>query len=167
MIKIVNVVTEEIPKVKLIGKKYTDADRDEKGSFSDKWANWLENDTDKLYEQCTELNGVNKGYVGAMKFNNGQFEYWIGRLFDVNSATPSEMEDVIIDGGELGVCYLYGSQAEIYGEKPLNSCVQKLKNEGYTILKDGWIMERYDNDRFMNEDKDGNIILDYCFYLEK
>lgn len=169
MAKIVNVTKEEMPKVKLIGKKYGNEDRNQYGSFGDLWKEWFKSGMDGLYAECTEVSGINGSYVGAMNFNNGQFEYWIGKLWDVNSSVPEGMEAVEIEASDVGVCYLYGKDqtVEIYGKDAHDACIDRLVADGYKIAENGWVMERYDNERFMNKDEQGNIILDYCVYLQK
>lgn len=151
---------ETMPDVMLVGKRYTDGDRDQYGSFGEKWGQWFGNG---WFGQLEASGAVqDESFVGAMRITEAGFEYWIGMLM-LKSDVPEGFEAVQIPGGDLAVCYLYGSEngGEIY--QMHDACVSAWAEQGWT--PNGWFMERYNCPRFTTPDEKGNVILDYCAWV--
>lgn len=151
---------ETIPDVMLVGKRYTDGDRDQYGSFGEKWGQWHTNGWFSRIEKSGKPQ--EESFVGAMRITETGFEYWIGMLM-ASSEVPEGFESVEIPGGGLAVCYLYGSEngGDIYGMH--DACVAAWMEKGWTPA--GWFMERYNCPRFTTPDDKGNVILDYCAWV--
>lgn len=162
MAKILKTFLEETPDLILVGKRYTDADRDQYGSFGEKWGQWFGNGWFDRLEKCGSV--FEGSYVGAMRITEAGFEYWIGMLL-TEAAVPEDFESVEIPAGDLAVCYLYGSEngGEIYGMH--DECVAAWQEQGWKPT--GWFMERYNCPRFTTPDEQGNVILDYCAWISK
>ena len=88
--EIVKVYKQSLPRVKLVGKCYTNKDRDESGTFARYWQQcfsegWL----DKL-KFSDAIPDVSEDLVGAMRMNgeDGDFEYWIGAFLTPSATVP-------------------------------------------------------------------------------
>ena len=96
------------------------------------------------------------------------FEYWIGMFTPENTIVPEGFEYIDFPKSELGVCWVYGKEDEVYCKE--SKCAKRLSKEGYKVIsdKDGawWFFERYCCPRFTTPDDDGKIILDICHYIE-
>ena len=125
MANITRVFQEMLPNVKLIGRRYTNADRDASGSFGPKWGEWFENGYFESLEKCAGVRRVSDDYFGAMRDGSAGFEYWIGMLAEPGSDVPEGFEAIEISGGPLGVCYVRGraDSAELFGCDVHDACV--------------------------------------------
>ncbi|HBL84786.1 MAG: hypothetical protein A2Y17_01650 [Clostridiales bacterium GWF2_38_85] len=168
MVEIVKCYKESCPSLKFIGKRYTDKDRGADGGFGNKWGEWF---SKSWFDEIEEL-GVapenNDSYFGLMR-RKGEFEYWIGMFFSENTSVPEGFQSVIVPAGDVGVCWIYGSEdnGEIYGLEPHNMCVAKIKESGWELQQDPWFFERYNCPRYTTRDEKGNVILDYGLYIIK
>jgi predicted transcriptional regulator YdeE len=104
-----------------------------------------------------------------MRHKKGEkFEYWIGIFTREKTEVPEGFNYVDFPESNLGVCWVYGKENEVYMKEPM--CAEKLGENGYAIVndKDGacWFFERYVCPRFTTPDEKGNIILDICFYIK-
>lgn len=167
MVEIIKVYKESLPSLRLIGKRYTDSDRNEYGSFSHKWGDWFEKGYFKALEELGGLTENGDAFIGCMRCT-GEFEYWIGMFFPEDTPVPDGYMYADIPSGEIGTCWIYGREdnGEIYGLEPHNMCLSKIQDEGWKVLKDSWFFERYNCPRFTTPDEKGKVILDYCFYLQ-
>ena len=169
MIEIVNVYKEALPAVKLIGKHYTSGDRDESGTFARHWQQWFQEGWFGVLKECASIPGVSHDYVGAMRMTGDAdtFEYWIGAFFADNAVPPDGFEATDIPAGEVGVCWLRGSDktGELYGMEASDLSMAALKEKGWEFSEHGWFFERYNAPRFTVPDEKGNVILDICAYL--
>lgn len=173
MAEIIKVYRQSVPAMRFIGKKYGDSDR-VNGSFGAKWGEWFSNDWFAIIEKQTtftlkEIYEDGDAYIGLMRWKEGEpFEYWIGVFMPENSLVPKEFEFIDFPKCELGVCWLYGKEGELYGKE--DKCSVKLKDAGYKIIPDEknawWFFERYGCPRFTTPDDKGNVILDICHYIE-
>ncbi len=165
MITILKTLREPLPAARLIGKRYTDTDRDAHGTFSEKWGQWHTEGWFDLLERCGRV--ACGDYLGAMRCTDRGFEYWIGLLMEEGTAAPEGFESVELPAGELAVCYLYGrdGSAELYGMDAHNACVKAWEAQNWHTGE--WYFERYNCPRYTVPDDRGNVILDYCAYLEK
>ncbi|MCL2059742.1 MAG: GyrI-like domain-containing protein [Oscillospiraceae bacterium] len=168
MAKIIKVYKENVPALRFIGKKYLDADRVD-GSFGAKWGEWFENDWFGLLEKLHNGNLAdyheNGGaYIGLMRDTvEGVFEYYVGIFMPKDTAPPENFTFVDFPAGELGVCWVYGAEHEVYMHE--GECGERLTAEGFNV--DGsWCFERYACPRFTAPDEKGNVTLDICFYIK-
>lgn len=159
MVTILQTFLEHCPAVTLVGKRYTDADRDLYGTFGSQWGQWFENNWFSLLESSG--NGVDDSYVGAMRITDAGFEYWIGMLL-TQAEVPEGFDAVDIPAGNMAVCHLYGKDGstDLFGMEAHEACVAAWKAQGWT--PSGWFFERYNCPRYTTPDEKGNVILDYC-----
>lgn len=64
--EIKKVYKESVPQVKLIGKRLTNNDRDENGTFARYWQQSFREGWFDILRQCKGLPGVGDDYLGAM-----------------------------------------------------------------------------------------------------
>ena len=168
MATILKVEKERIPAVKLTGIKYTNADRGPDGSFACQWERWFQKGYFNQIESCERAVGVGGDYIGAMRMGPDGFEYWIGMLIAPQAEIPEGFEAVEIPAGELGVCYVYGKDetGELFGMDVHQACVRSWEEKGWKVSADGWYLERYNWPRYTTPDEKGNVILDYCAYMQ-
>lgn len=160
MAEIIKTFLERQPEAKLVGKRYADGDRDQYGTYGEKWGLWFQNGWFDWVVNCGK--SVDGSYLGAMRITEQGFEYWIGMLM-TEADVPEGFESVDIPAGDLAVCYLYGREdtGELYGMH--DACVDAWAEQGWHPT--GWFMERYNCPRFTTPDEKGNVILDYCAYI--
>lgn len=167
MVTILETRQETYPAVQLIGRRYTDADRDAFGSFGEKWQDWFRSGRFDALRQCGGIDQVSDDFIGAMRCTEAGFEYWIGVLMAPEDPVPPGFEAVPIPAGNLGVCFLYGrdGSSDLFGMDAHNACVAAWQSQGWTPAPDAWFLERYNCPRYTTPDEQGNVILDYCVYL--
>ncbi len=162
--KIVKVYRESMPNVKLIGKRYTDSDRDASGTYAGHWQQWFSQGWFDELSQCASAPNVSGDYIGAMRMTdeNGGFEYWIGALCAPGAEVPDGFEAETIAACDLGVCWLYGDDkaGELYSMEASDMAMAALKEQGWGFSEKGWFFERYNHPRFTVPDEAGNVILD-------
>jgi len=166
--EIVNVYQENMPAVKLIGKRYTNQDRDESGTFAAYWQECFQQGWPAILGRCDAVPGVSEDLVGAMRMTGGdEFEYWIGGLFAPSANVPEGFAAADIPAGALGVCWLYGNDqsGELYGAEASELCMAAWEERGWKFSETGWFFERYNCPRFTTPDERGHVILDICAYL--
>ena len=173
MYEIVKTYKQTIPAMRFIGIKYGDEDRID-GGFGPKWGQWFETGsfnrlesliTDDFKSVYEDFNS----YIGLMRYKEGEkFEYWIGIFLPEETTVPEGYEYIDFSSSSLGVCWLHGSEQELYCNE--DDCAQKLSKEGYEIVTDNlgalWSFERYRCPRFTNPDEMGKVILDICFFVK-
>lgn len=169
MAVIQKVFREEMPEVKLIGKRYTSADRDQYGTFSAKWEEWFRNNTFEQLRCCEGIRGISDDFVGAMRMGPSGFEYWIGMLMNVTDTAPEGFDEIVIPAGPLSVCYVYGKDegGELFSMDVCRACNKAWAEKGWAVENDAWYLERYNCPRFTTPDEKGNVVLDHCAYLSK
>ena len=167
MVEIIKVYRESLPSLRLIGKRYTNRDRDVNGGFGNKWGEWFEKGYFRTLEELGSLPENGDAYLGCMRCV-GEFEYWIGMFFPEETPVPDGYMYVDIPSGDLGTCWIHGCEdnGEIYGQEPHEMCISKIKEAGWQIAEDAWFIERYNCPRFTTSDEKGKVILDYCIYLK-
>jgi predicted transcriptional regulator YdeE len=172
MAEIIKTYKETLPALRLIGKRYGTSDF-VNGSFGAKWGEFFEKGWFDELEKLGMAKDIENGYLGFMRCNNNQeeFEYWIGMFFAPGMEAPAGYEYLDLEGGDVGVCWIKGSQDDgsIYGMH--DKCEEALKNNGmgnfmYDEKKYLYHFERYNCPRFTEKDSDGNVILDYGIYLK-
>jgi predicted transcriptional regulator YdeE len=176
--EITNCLKEHFPALRFIGKRYTDADRDEYGSFGWKWGEWSRDSLFKaLMANDPPSDKVEDGALGLMTCKspgNTDFTYWIGLLFPARTDVPEGFQFIDLPESDVGVTWIRGKDetGEIFGEEPHNASYHKLAENGMGRLNENAggeniivFFERYNDTRFMTKDADGNVILDYGFYI--
>jgi hypothetical protein len=175
MFEITKVYRQTLPALRFIGKKYSDTDRDEHGSFSSKWGEFFANgwfeDIEKTAggsDACRDLYEDGDAYLGLMRYAEGQpFQYCVGMFVPSATSVPEGFSAVDFEESALGVCWVHGAENEVYGHE--GECAAKLNEEGILVdpRADGgwWFFERYGCPRFTTPDENGKIILDICHFL--
>ena len=165
------VYREHMPHVKLIGKRYTNSDRDEGGTFARYWQQWFEKGWFDCLEHCKAAPDVSGDYLGVMRMSDGDnFEYWIGMFLPANTAAPDGYDFIDLAEGDIGVCWIKGKQEDGSIFNMHDACLKKLEENGmgdYRKDETGRCLffERYTSPRFTEKDDSGNVILDYGVYL--
>ena len=174
--EIIKVYKESQPAMRLIGRRYTNADRNEYGMFSHKWAECFGSDFFARLEKHATPEAVNEGaYIGICGAlaggGEGDFEYWIGMFFPEGTPDLEGFDAVDFPAAEVGVCWIKGTEPDIYVQSM--QCYAELAAEGFAAPKGmgemgrWWEFERYNCPRFTEPDADGNVVLDLCVYLKK
>ena len=168
MAEIINVQKEHLPKVRFIGKRYTDENRLD-GGFGHLWGEWFEKGWFNELEKLGEVPDIENGYLGFMRCYPN-FEYWIGIFLPPDTAAPEGYSYFDMPAGDVGVCWIKGSDDDGSLYEMHEQCLEKLKENGMGELKEAddrraFFFERYNCPRFTHKDADGNVILDYGVYL--
>ncbi|MDD3400453.1 MAG: GyrI-like domain-containing protein [Eubacteriales bacterium] len=168
MAEIVKTEVISLPNVKLIGRRYTDKDRNEYGNFSNYWGQWFSEGLFDKLRACKGLKGISNDFIGAIRCTGNGFEYWIGILMAPSDVAPEGFEQIDIEACSMFVCYVFGNRdnGELYSQSTIDKCYEKLEKVGLHATERGWKFERYNCPRFTNPNKVGNVILDYCISLE-
>ena len=167
MAEIIKTYKQAIPAMRFIGKKYSD------GSH---WGEWFENDWFTVVENAMggeemvqQVYEDGDAYIGMMRLKEGEpFEYWIGEFVLPETEVPEGFLSIDFPESFLGVNWIYGRESEVFGVE--GECSEKIAQGGMEIKSDDhgavWSFERYGCPRFTSPDGDGNIILDYCFFVK-
>lgn len=168
MVTVSKTEREAYPAVKLIGKRYTDADRGPEGSFSAKWDQWFASGWFQALQSRGGIEKISDDFVGAMRCTDQGFEYWIGVLMAPGDPVPEDFGSVDLPAGDLAVSYLRGKQGsgELYGMEAYRLTMKAWAEKGWKPKKTAWFLERYNCPRFTTPDENGDVILDYCAYLD-
>lgn len=170
--EIKNVYKEDMPQTKLVGKRYTNTDRDESGTFARYWQQGFDEGWFPALERCAAAPGVSDDPLGAMRMTGSgadDFEYWIGVFCAPDAEVPDGFDSIEIPAGEVGVCWLYGNDksGELYSAEASDLSMAAFGEQGWEFDETGWFFERYNKPRFTEPDEKGNVILDICAYLTK
>lgn len=167
--EIIKVYKENLPRVKLVGKRYTGSDRDENGTFASYWQQCFREGWFDILKQCESIPEISMDCLGVMRMSGdgGEFEYWIGAFLSPDAEVPDGFVSVEIPAGEVGVCWLYGNDknGELYSMEASDLSMAALNEKGWKFSETGWFFERYNNPRFTSPDEKGHVILDICAYL--
>lgn len=165
--EIIKVFRENIPNLRFIGKEYN-----EFGHWGEWWQNgWFDTlestmgGTDKILSVW----GNGGGYIGVERHADGQpFKYYIGMLTPENTPVPNGFIHIDFINLNLGTCWIYGKESEIHDTR---LCKPSLIQTGMHIWHDAdgavWSFENCLCPRYTSPDAEGNIILDYCYFIEK
>lgn len=157
-----------MPTMKLVGKCYHDEDK-VGGTFSAKWGEWFEKD---LFSPLVMHDGEGEpfedcdAYIGLCRCKEGEpYQYWIGVFLPLDFKVPEGYDSVEFEAGDIAVVWVYGKEPDIYAFNSMSA----LEKEGYKWKSDKngvfYCFERYTCPRFTSPDKDGNVILDMCYYI--
>jgi len=167
MADIIKTVKEEIPALRFIGKKYD--------TFGH-WVEWWQNGWFDLLEK--KMGGTGKirslwenggGYIGLERRAEGEsFAYYIGMMAPENTPVPEGFVSMDFRDVSLGTCWIYGKEKDVHN---VGACKQALTENGMTIWKDEsgavWSFENCVCPRYTTPDEKGNVILDYCYFINK
>lgn len=129
---------------------------------------WFQNGWFTALEKLEPIDENDGGYLGVMRINNCEFEYWIGMFFATDTEVPEGYEYVDIDEFDVATFWVYGNEnsGELYGMDVHNRCLALLSEHNMKRKEDYWCIERYNCPRFTEPDDKGNVILDYCLSVE-
>jgi len=167
MTEMVKVFREQVPAMRFIGKKYD--------GFGPMWGEWFAQGWFDLLEQT--MGGADSilhiwenggGYVGLERRAEGQpFEYWIGMFTPADTPVPEGFRCLDFPAIGLGTCWIYGREDEVHDT---SACRSVVEGQGMRIWRDAqggeWSFENCLCPRFTTPDEKGNVILDYCYYVE-
>ena len=107
------------------------------------------------------------GYIGVERRAEGEpFEYYIGMLTPENTPVPDGFVSIDFKDLGLGTCWIYGKENEVHDT---SACKQKLAEVGMEIWQDEngavWSFENCLCPRYTTPDENGNIILDYSYFI--
>ena len=181
--EIIKTYRVHFPAMRLIGKRYTDADRGADGSFGNRWGEWHGNGWFNLLEGAAKPVDGEYGQLGLMTFRtdhqhlppeeNG-FTYWIGIFFPPETPVPDGFDHLDLPESDVGINWIYGSDSngEIFGSEPHTASYNKLNENDWGELNQSAggeklivFFENYTCPRYTTPDEKGNVILDYGFYL--
>lgn len=174
MAEIIKVYKEHLPSLRIIGKRYTNADRGNDGGFGHKWGEWFQNDWFAVLEKLGEAKNIENGYLGFMRCDGSDFEnsfeYWIGMFFAPDTEVPEGYDSINLDEGNAGICWIKGNESDGSIYNMHDECVAKFQENGMGNFKGddinrAFIFERYNCPRFTEKDEQGNVVLDYGIYL--
>ena len=169
MREIIKEYRQSVPAVRFIGKKYGDSPH----GYGAMWGEWFKNN---WFDTIVKQNDVNikdiyedsDGHIGLIGGNGtaeSPMEYWIGMFMPENTLVPEGFGYIDFPKSELGICWVYGKENELYGN--YNQCVEKLISKGFEFNVDlPWCFERYVCPRFTTPDEKGNVILDIGFFVK-
>lgn len=167
--QIAKVYREQLPCARLIGKRYTNEERDAAGTFGSHWQQWYREDWFAGLQPCARIPGMEHACLGAMRVADGGFEYWIGALCEPDAETPAGFDTAELPAGELGVCWLRGDpqNGELFGAEATTLVMEAFRAQGWGVSETSWFFERYHPARYHAPDENGDVILDLCAYLTK
>ena len=179
--EVTRVYKEHFPALRLIGKRYTNADR-VNGLFSSKWGEWDQNDWYAELQKLGPSDAVDNGVLGLMtcrsdhqETGRDEFTYWIGWLFPAGTAVPDGFDHLDLPESDVGMTWVLGDDrtGEIYGHDPHTASYHKLTEQGWNRLRENAggektlvFFERYNGQRYTTRDEQGKVTLDYGFYIE-
>ena len=163
--EIVQILREETPAVRFIGRKYPVGT-----PYGAMWGQWFGcgwfDPLDKLEGRAA----INQdSYCAAMRIVNGELEYWIGMFFEPGTEAPEGYESIDIPALSFAVCFIKDKpdSPDLFGLAAHNQCLEEMARQGFVRREDDWCFERYQCPRYTTPDADGNVILDYGISVER
>ena len=168
MAEIIKVYRQELPALRLIGKRYPEP------SASD-WGEWFEKGWFAAIEKqlpCTmgEICEDGDAYLDVVEQRAGEpAVYWIGMFTPPETPVPEGFDFADLPASAVGVCWVYGSEETGEIHSAGEQCRRALEEAGLRPRPDSngvqWSFKRYCCPRFTTSDDKGNVILDACFNL--
>ena len=168
MAEIIKVYKQAVPAMRFIGKNCGNGQHPDWGSA------WGEDVFGKIErasggeEKSHALYEDSDAYMGLYYRNaeTGGYDGWVGMFALPDTEVPEGLGCIDFEAQNLGVCWLYGKQGEVYDL--VSQCPAELSAAGIEIKSDenGYIgfFERDQCPRFTTPDEKGNIIVDYCYF---
>ena len=176
--EVTKVYREHFPALRLIGKRYTNEDRDAAGGFGDQWGEWNSGDKFTLLKQAVDTPAFNDDPLGLMTMRGDMsgFTYWVGLFFPAGSHVPEGYDHLDLPESNIGVGWVCGKDESdgIFGGPPHEAVCKALEDNGVGKFRndiDGpgsdtyCFFERYNHARFDIKDANGNVTLDYGNYF--
>lgn len=166
MAEITKVFKEHVPAMRFIGKKYPDF-----GNWGEWFANgWFDQVENAMGGVGAIVNIWENGgaYVSLECRKDGELPgYWIGMFAPAGTKVPDGFSCVDFEASDLGTCWIYGPEGEVHDT---SRCRQALETHGMDIreFEDGTVYS-FENclcPRFTTPDENGNVILDYCYFVK-
>ena len=167
---IIKIYKQAVPAMRFIGKNYGSGQHP---NWGDAWsldvfgrierASGGEEKSHALYEDAD-------AYLGLYYRNTATGEYngWVGMFTRPGTTVPEGLSYIDFPEQNLGICWIYGKQGEVYNL--VSQCANAIKSAGMEIQSDdnGHIgfFERDQCPRYTTPDENGNIILDYCYFVK-
>ncbi len=167
MVEIVKTFRESVPAMRFIGKAYPD--------FGPWWGEWFSNGWfDRIESAMGGSDAIRSiwengaGYVGLeCRGPEQKFSYWIGMFTPAGTEVPKEFSFLDFPAMGLGTCWLYGKENEIHNT---SACLDSLFSAGMKLYRDcegrTYSFENCVCPRYTSPDEKGNIIMDYCYFVE-
>jgi hypothetical protein len=165
--EIVRRYRESLPALRLLGRRYSDADRNRAGGYGHLWGEWMGTGRFAPLDALPHVAVEGDAYVGAMRRVDGVFEYWIGMLCAEGTPSPDGYDSEDLPASDFYTIWLHGREdtGELYGSGPMELLESATSAEGLSPREGGWCFERYGCPRFTTPDADGAVILDYCLQV--
>ena len=160
---------ESTPALRFIGKRYFEV--------GGHWGEWFANGWFDAVE--TAMGGTDKitaiwenggGYVGLERHKAGEpWQYWLGMFTPADTPVPEGFDYVDFPAtADLGTCWIYGKEGEVHSL--CGQCRPAIEEADMTIWRDAdgaaWCFENCTCPRYTTPDGEGNIILDYCWFVQ-
>ena len=167
MAELIKTFREDVPAMRFIGKKYP--------NFGPWWGEWFANG---WFDQIEAAMGGTEailniwenggGYVGLERRCPGKpFEYWIGMFVPVEIVPPEGFAVLDFPAAGLGTCWIYGKENEVHDTSACRSAVERAGMTVWTDKEGGvWSFENCTCPRYTTPDEQGNIIMDYCYFVQ-
>lgn len=167
MAEIIKTFREAVPSMRFIGKKYP--------GFGGWWGEWFANGWfDQIEEAMRGTDSILKiwenggGYVGLeRRCPDKPFEYWLGMFTPADTTVPQGFDCVDFPAIGLGTCWIYGKESEVHNTA---ECCNSVKSHNMQIWHDAengvWSFENCVCPRYTTPDEQGNIIMDYCYFVK-
>lgn len=153
-VRIISVTQEQLPTVRLIGKRYNGNE-----SIYIKWKLWKDNHWFSILENLNSRYA--NAYIGAKRIINGGLEYWIGMFFPPDAGVPEGFEYIDIDKINLSNFQLQGTAHKVASFETHNICLAELSKHNMTRFEDHWCFECYDNKSIDYIGTDKSMTIDY------
>jgi len=166
---IVETYQQEIPALRFIGKKHSvPCSEPINDSLFDRIVgdmdNWRLNYTfDAIEKQIDkDANTIYEGgnaYVSLMRKNDETFEYWLGMFMPAGTNVPEGYESMDFPPSTLAVYRVYGKRNAI-----IRYDVECRKSLAIETNRTPWFFQRFNWQKFFEEDKYGKRILEYGYF---
>lgn len=166
MAQIIKVFKERVPAMRFIGKRY-----DTFGHWGDWFANGWFGELEKAMggtEKMLSIWANGGGYIGLERRKEGEeFQYWIGMFTPPDTPIPQGFSHIDFEQSFLGTCWIYGTESEVHNT---SGCKEALADRVMEVVPhaDGAVYS-FENclcPRFTTPDEQGQVILDYCYFIK-
>jgi hypothetical protein len=176
--EVTRVFKEHYPKLRFIGKCYTNDDRDEMGGFKNQWDEWMGGDLFSIMKNAVQVPAFSDDTVGLMTMRGDMtgFTYWVGLFFPADVNVPDGYDHLDLPESNIGIGWVYGNNesGEIFGGPPHEAVCKELEANGIGSFRNDiagqgsdtyCFFELYNCPRFTEKDENGNVTLDYGNYI--
>ncbi len=109
-------------------------------------------------------------FFGLERHKDGEpWQYWLGMFTPADTPVPEGFDCVDFPAAaDLGTCWIYGKESEVHAL--CGQCRPAIEEVGMTVWQDAegaaWCFENCTCPRYTTPDGEGNIILDYCWFVK-